>query len=98
MPLTELWLSQVSTSGAARPKSYASPTSRQAPLAFGVKMTAYSAGSAWKKSSTARRADSTSEPAATLVGFSEWGLLYRPASNRSWWARTCAWAATPAPA
>jgi hypothetical protein len=42
IPLTELWLSAVSTSLVRRPNGYASPTRRQAPVALGVKMTAYS--------------------------------------------------------
>lgn len=48
MPVTELWLSQVSTNRVLGPKGYASPTSRHAPLAFAVKMTAYSPGGALK--------------------------------------------------
>ena len=42
IPVTELWLSSVSTNRVRGPNGYASPTSRHAPLALGVKMTAYS--------------------------------------------------------
>ena len=76
IPLTELWLSAVSTSLLRRPNGYASPTRRQAPVAFGVKMTAYSSAVALKYLSTAARVRSTSRVAADDVGFSECGFPY----------------------
>ena len=48
MPFTELWLSNVSRYSPSAPKGYASPTSFSACVAFAVKMTAYSSGSALK--------------------------------------------------
>ena len=53
---------------------YASPTSRSAPVAFGVKIATYSSGSARKNSSTASRERSTSSVIADEVGLTEWGL------------------------
>ena len=43
-PFTELWLSDVSRRRLPASNGYASPTSLSAPVAFGVKMTLYSAG------------------------------------------------------
>ena len=50
IPLTELWLSKVSRNRLPGPKGKDSPTSRSAPVAFGVKMTSYSSGEARKNS------------------------------------------------
>jgi hypothetical protein len=55
-------------------KGYDSPTSRRAPVAFGVKMQAYSSGEAPKYASTAARARSTRTVDADDVGLTEWGL------------------------
>jgi hypothetical protein len=96
--LTELWLSAVRTSRERRSNGYASPTSRQAPVAFGVKIAAYSSGDAFRYRSTARRADSTSAVDAADVGFSECGLPKTPARRRFSWARTWLSAASPEPA
>jgi hypothetical protein len=53
-----LWLSAESTSREPGANANPSPTSRSAALAFAVKTTSYSAGSAEKKSSVPRRASS----------------------------------------
>ena len=74
MPLTELWLSHVARNRSSGPNGYASPTSRSAPVAFGVKMQAYSPGGALKWRSTAARARSTSAVDADDVGLTECGL------------------------
>ena len=74
IPWTELWLSAVSTNRVRRPHGYASATRRQAPVALGVKMTAYSAAVVLKKRSTASRACSTRRVDALDVGLSECGL------------------------
>src|SRR5215469_12368924 len=93
MPLTELWLSRVRTSRTPRPNGYDSPTSRHAPVAFGVKMAAYSPGGALKCARTACRARSTSSVDAAEAGFSECGFPKHRPAIRSAWARICAWAA-----
>ena len=59
MPWTELWLSCVKTSWDRGPNGYASPTSRHAAVALGVKMATYSSGGALKCARTASRARST---------------------------------------
>ena len=43
-PFTELWLSKVRRKRSPARNGYASPTSRSAPVAFGVKMATYSSG------------------------------------------------------
>jgi len=48
MPFTALWLSAVSTRRDPGRNGYASPTRRHAPVAFWVKMTAYSCAAALK--------------------------------------------------
>jgi hypothetical protein len=48
MPFTELWLSNVARNRSCGPNGYASPTSRSAPVALGVKMHAYSLSGAPK--------------------------------------------------
>jgi len=73
-PFTELWLSKVRRNRSPERNGYASPTSRSAPVAFGVKMATYSSGSARKKRSTASRERSTSSVIADDVGLTEWGL------------------------
>ncbi|MFD0631774.1 hypothetical protein ACFQ9X_09180 [Catenulispora yoronensis] len=88
-PFTELWLSNGSTSRERLSNGNASPTSRHAPVAFGVNTTAYSAGSALKCWSTAVRVCSTSSDEASDVGFSECGfpkqaLRIRSACASSW--------------
>ena len=74
MPLTELWLSNVARKRSPGRNGYASPTSRSAPVALGVKMQAYSLAGALKNRSTAARACSTSTVAADDVGLTECGL------------------------
>ena len=76
---------------------YDSPTRRHAPVAFGVKMTAYSSAAALKYLPTAFLASSMSLVEALEVGFSECGLPKQPPRNRWTCARTCASAASPAP-
>ena len=48
MPLTELWLSNSARKRPSGVNGYASPTSRRAPVALGVKMQAYSLSDALK--------------------------------------------------
>src|SRR5690242_5088260 len=98
MPLTELWLSKVSTTSRPGPNGYASPTSRHAPVALGVKITAYSSAEALTKVSTARRADSTSPADAWEVGFSECGLPKQVEVSRLAAVSICERAGSPAPA
>ena len=74
MPLTELWLSKVSRKRSPGRNGYDSPTRLSAPVALGVKIATYSSGDAWKKSSTAARACSTSSVIAAEVGLTECGL------------------------
>ncbi len=74
IPLTELWLSKVSRNRSPGRNGYASPTSRSAPVAFGVKTQTHSSSAARKKRRTAARACSASSVAAVEVGLSEWGL------------------------
>jgi hypothetical protein len=92
-----LWLSPVNTNRPPGPNRYASPTSRHAPLAFGVKMTVYSSGGAPKCRSTAPRARSISSVDAADAGFSECGFpKQRPLTRRAC-ASSCARAGSPAP-
>jgi hypothetical protein len=95
--LTELWLSAVSTRRVPASKGYASPTSRQAPVAFGVKMTAYSSGEALKKDRIVVRVRSMSAVAARDVGLSECGLPKHPSRRRSACAASWAHDGSPAP-
>ena len=84
MPLTELWLSEVSTKRLPWSNGYASATRWHAPVALGVKMTAYSSGEAFKKASTARRAEAISSVEAIELGLPEWGLpCQAPLSRRA---------------
>ena len=96
-PFTELWLSAVSTSREVGPNGYASPTRRHAPVAFGVKMTAYSSRAALKYRRTASLACSISSVEASDVGLSECGLPKHPPRSRSVCARSWASAASPEP-
>src|SRR3984957_21226680 len=97
IPLTELWLSAVSTNRVRRPNGYASPTRRQAPVAFGVKMTAYSSEWVLKYRSTAARARSTCSVDADDVGFSECGFPYTADRRRAACACSCDRAGSPDP-
>ena len=97
MPFTELWLSAVSTTRESGRNWYASPTRRHAPVAFWVKMTAYSSAAALKYLCTAFLACSISRVDALEVGLSECGLPKQPARSRSACARSWASAASPAP-
>ncbi|MFF3130903.1 hypothetical protein [Streptomyces mirabilis] len=96
-PLTELWLSSDITSLLSRANGYASPTRRSAPVALGVKITAYSAGSAPKCRSTARRASASSSPDAREAGLSECGLPNNPPVIRSALPVTSERGGSPAP-
>jgi len=97
MPLTELWLSNVSTSRLSCSNRYDSATSRQAAVAFAVKMAAYSFGSALKWARTAALARSIRSVDALDAGFSECGLPKHWSVSRSLCARYCAAAARQAP-
>ena len=72
--------------------------SRHAPVAFGVKMTAYSSGGALKCARTASRARSIRSVDAAEAGFSECGFPKQRPRIRSACAVSCACAGRPAPA
>ena len=74
MPLTELWLSNVSRKRSPARNGYASATSRSAPVALAVKITSYSSGEAPEDPSTAARARSIASAVAAEVGLIECGL------------------------
>src|SRR4051794_19050352 len=89
MPLTELWLSKVARKRSPGPNGYASPTSRSAPVALGVKMQAYSSSEALKWRSTAVRACSTRTVEADDVGLTECGLPYTASCISARWSASC---------
>jgi len=84
-----LWLSAVSTNFRPRLKGYASATRRAAPVALAVKITVYSAGSAFRWERIVARVSSMREVAAEEVGLVECGfpktvVVRRVAEARYW--------------